>query len=97
MTDERGTVIRDIRSNSNESDDDGNDRENEEEEEVSGVTLPTTLVSSLLHTFNTLLITYRPLIVFTTSQNIQHNIVPISVINSINTVSILYIITINPT
>lgn len=88
MTDERRTVIRDIIGNSNESDKDENSERDEEEEEVSGVTLPTTLVYSLLHTLNTLFITYRPLIVFTTSQNIQHNIVPRNVINSINAVSI---------
>ena len=56
MTDERRTVIRDIIGNSNESDKDENSERDEEEEEVSGVTLPTTLVSSLLLTLNTLLI-----------------------------------------
>lgn len=88
MTYKKGTVIGESDSNSNESDDDKNDDGREERMIGVGVTLPLTLVSSLLHTLNTLFITYRPLIVFTTSQNIQHNIVPSNVINSINTVSI---------
>ena len=53
---------------------------------------PLTLTHSLLLTLNTLLITYFSLIVFTISQNIQHNIVPINVANSINPVSILYFV-----
>lgn len=56
MTDERGTVIRDNVGNSKRSDENDNDSRREERIVDGGNTLPTTLVSSLLLTLNTLLI-----------------------------------------
>ena len=77
-----------IRDNSNNYD--GSEIEERNEDENIGVegSAQLTLVNSHLLTLNTLLITYRPLIVFTISQNIQHNIVPINVAININPVSI---------
>ena len=53
-------------------------------------TLPLTPTHSLLLTFNALLITYCPLIVFITSQNIQHRTTKINVATNINPISIAY-------
>ena len=77
-----------IISNSNRSNGDENNRENVSENGRCGGSPPLTLTHSLQFTLNTLLIVYLPLIVFTTSQNIQHNIVPINVATNINPVSI---------
>lgn len=90
MTDERVSVIGNVADNSKRSNKSDNEDEREERIIGGGVTLPLTLVFSLLLTLNTLLITYRPLIVFTTSQNIQHSIVPINVATNINPISITY-------
>lgn len=60
MTDERGTVISNGNDNRNRSGDYRNDVRKEERIIGGGATLPTTLVSSLLLTFSTLLITINP-------------------------------------